>query len=111
MEDYIKSKVIERVQDRVSIMTRSMLTRNVWFKQTIDQAMTSRNLPDKEIKFHFDQYRDIMFRYEAIDWEITKLLKDLREVMDNKEFEKFRWSELPRIENEYMVEILTRSEF
>lgn len=111
MKDYIKGKIVERVKDRVSLMTRSMLMRNAWFKQSIDTAMVSKNLPDREIKIHFEEYRDIIFRYEAIDWEITKLLDDLRSVMDNVEFETFRWSCLPRLENEYMVEILTKSEF
>lgn len=110
MKDYIKGKIIECVKDRVSLMTRSMLLRNAWFKQSIDQAMVSKKLPEKEIKFHFKQYRDIMFRYEAIDWEITKMLSDLRKHMPNIEYESFRWTYLPRVENEYMVEILTKSE-
>lgn len=112
MKEYIKAKIVERIQDRVSLMTYSMLVRNSWFKQTIDQAMKDKHLPERNIEAHFKDYRDIMFKYEAVDWEIEKLLMDLRAVMDdNTEFESFRFTYLPRIENEYMVEILTKSEF
>ncbi len=111
MKDYIKDKIIERTKDRVTIMTQSMLIRNAWFKQTIDRAMESKNLSQKDIEEHFVEYQNLMFRYEAIILEIKKLFIDLSQFMENGEFETFRWSYIPRIENKYMVEILTKSDF
>jgi len=106
--DYLKKRIHELNENRVTLMTSGLLTRNAWFKHTIDQAMVGTMLPN--IEEHIQSYEEILFKIKSLDWEIEKTLGELKSHISGIEFETFKWTTMPSHLRTYVLALMTTSQ-